>query len=142
MSDTVITIYMLVAMCLGVTLLIHSAAGHRRIASALMWWTFIGIFVSVVGGMLLVGAFTPDISNYSKTATDMYGAFDWGGIALPEYNDMLSKIYTLGAVINAMGLGILIMAVLAGFFPRSFFTPAKREEEDKTRTHGHGKKHV
>ena len=121
MSDVVMSIYVMVVMGMGVAVMFHSARRHRRIVSSLIWWTFIGTFLSTVGGLLMVGTFTPNMANYSHTASDLFNAFSWGGINLPEYNDMMGQINNLGIAINAMGLGVLIMGVLSGFFPRSFF---------------------
>lgn len=128
MSDTIMFIYVIVAIGLITALLMHSAMRHRRIVSVLMLWTFIGSFLSTVGGLLILGTFTPNMADYSETSRQLYNAFTWGGIRLPEYNDILGNINNLGVVINALGLGVLIMAVLSGFFPRSFFPPVSKEE--------------
>jgi len=133
MSETIISIYVIVMMSLTVALLIHAALRHRHIVSILIWWAFIGIFLSTVGGLLMQGTFTPGAADYSNTANELYNAYTWGGIYLPEYNDMLSQMNNLGIVINALGLGVLVMAVLSGFFPRTFFPPIM--EGDRTQTH-------
>lgn len=126
MSDTIISIYLFVGIGWTVTMLFHSALRHRRIVSILTWWTFIGVLISTVGWVLMLGTFTPSASGYSRTATDLYNLFAWGGIALPKYSDLLNAFNTLGIVINAMGLGVLVMVVLSGFFPRTFLAGKPR----------------
>ncbi|MCL4439357.1 MAG: hypothetical protein M1609_01835 [Firmicutes bacterium] len=140
MSDVLMGFYLVISTGLVIVLLYHAALRHRRIVSSLTCWAFIGVFVSTIGGFLLLGTFTPNMADYSKTSSEIYNAFTWGGIALPEYNDMLEKINDLGIIINAMGLGVLIMATLSGFFPRSFFTYARAENQ--TETHGGSNKHI
>jgi len=125
MSDVVIGIYILTAFSLAVAIIIHASMGHRRLFGILVWLASIGVFVSAVGGLLLLGTFTPEMADYSKTSGQVYNAFTWGGIELPEYTEMLEQINTMGAIITAMGLGVLIMAALSGLFPRTFFSPAK-----------------
>ncbi len=119
MSDVIMSIYVLVMIGLVTALVFHSALGHRRMVSRLIWWTFLGMFVSTVGGVLLLGTFTPNMAEHSLTGREIYNAFTWGG-KIPEYDETLRQVSNLGAVINAMGLGILVMAVIKGFFPRAF----------------------
>jgi len=119
MSDVVMSIYVLIVLGLVTALVFHSALGHRRMVSRLIWWAFIGMFVSTVGGILLLGTFTPNMAEHSLTAREIYNVYAWGG-KIPEYDETLSRISDLGTVINAMGLGILVMTLIKGFFPRAF----------------------
>lgn len=128
MSDTIMTIYVIVAIGLVTALILHSAMKHKRMVSILLWWTFIGVFLCSIGGLLMLGSFTPNMADYSYTSREFYNAFTWGGIEFPEYNEILTHINNLGIVINSLGLGVLVMAVLSGFFPRSFFPPVSREQ--------------
>lgn len=128
MSDAVIGIFILTAGSLASAIMMHTAMGHRRLVSILVWLACIGIFVSTVGVLLLVGTFTPEMTDYSQTSGEIYNAFSWGGIELPEYDEMQQQIQTVGAIITAMGLGVLIMATLSGFFPRAFFSPVKPKD--------------
>ena len=121
MSDTVMSIYIIVCIGLLISLLFHSARGHRRIVLNLAWWTIIGVFVSTVGSFLLLGTFTPNMANDSITAREIYNAFTLAGRNMPEYSEALRGINNIGIVINAMGLGVLVMVVLGGFFPKAFF---------------------
>lgn len=123
MSDFVISIYIVVLMSLATLLVFHAALRHRRIVSSLTYWALIGVFLSSVGGLLLLGTFNPDMANYSARANDLYNAFTWGGIDMPGYSEMIRVITNMGIVINAMGLGVLILDVLSGLFPKSFFLP-------------------
>lgn len=123
MSDTIMIIYVIVTIGVITALLLQSAKRHRRIVSLLILWTFIGTFLSTTGGLLILGTFTPNMADYSETSRQLYNVFTWGGIELPEYNDVLGNINNLGVIINALGLGVLVMAVLCGFFPRSFLLP-------------------
>jgi len=77
-----------------------------------------------VGSILLLGTFTPNMADYSITAREIYNTFTWAGKTMPEYSEALKGINNVGIVINAMGLGVLVMVVLGGFFPRVFFEPA------------------
>lgn len=133
MSDTIMVIYVIVVIGLTTALMFHLALRHRQIVTSLIWWSFIGIFLSSIGGLLLLGTFTPNMANYGNTSGEIYNAYTWGGIILPEYSEMLNAINNLGIVINAMGLGVLVMALLSGFFPKSFFLPP--EYEDHTQIH-------
>jgi len=123
MSDIVMSIYILVCIGLLVSLLFHSARGHRRIVLNLAWWTIIGVFISTVGSILLLGTFTPNMADDSLTSREIYNAFTWAGKTMPEYSEALKGINNIGVVINAMGLGVLVMVVLGGFFPKAFFQP-------------------
>ena len=122
MSDVLVMVYLIVATGLVTVFVFHKATGHRRTFAVLMQWALLGVFVSTVGGLLMLGTFTPNMASYNNTASDMYNVFTWGGIELPEYNDTLLVLSNLGIIINAMGLGILIMTTMAGFLPRTFFS--------------------
>ncbi|MHB9094440.1 MAG: hypothetical protein ACYC21_07180 [Eubacteriales bacterium] len=126
MSDVMVCIYFIVTICLVVAIMFHSALRHRRIVLCLTWLAIIGVFVSTIGGVILFGIFTPSVADYSKTSGEMYNAFTYGRMAPPRYDQMLKDINTVGAAINAMGMGVLVMAVLSGFFPRYFFTSARK----------------
>lgn len=122
MSDVLVLIYLIVGTGLVTAFVFHKATGHHRIFSALMVWAVLGVFMSTIGGLLILGTFIPNMASYNNTAVDLYNISTWGGLELPEYNETLGAISNLGIVINAMGLGVLIMTALAGFFPRSFFS--------------------
>jgi len=128
MSDTVMSIYIIVCIGLLVSLLFHSARGHRRIVLNLTWWTLIGVFISTVGSLLLLGTFTPNMADDSLTAREIYNTFIWAGKVMPEYSEALRGINNVGVVINAMGLGVLVMVVLGGFFPKVIFQPAGQRQ--------------
>lgn len=129
MSDVIVIIYLVVASGLITALLFHKGVGHRRIFSSLFVWTLSGIFVSTIGGLLIHGTFTPNTASYNSTYEELYNMFTWGGIEIPQYDVTLVTIRNLGIVTNAMGLGILVMTMLAGFFPRSFFLSAGGRKE-------------
>lgn len=130
MSDILIMVYLIVATGLVTVFVFHKATGHRRTFAVLMQWALLGVFVSSIGGLLMLGTFTPNMASYNNTAADMYNVFTWGGIELPEYDDTLSILNNLGIVINAMGLGILIMTTMAGFLPRKFFSLTNRKQRE------------
>ncbi len=125
MSDVVINIYIIVCIGLLISLLFHTARGHRRIVINLAWWTIIGVFISTVGSILLLGTFTPNMADAGLTTREIYNTFIWAGKDMPEYSEALQGIYNIGVVINAMGLGVLVMVVLGGFFPKTFFRQAQ-----------------
>lgn len=129
MSDVLVLVYLIVGTGLVTAFVFHKATGHHRIFSVLMLWAVLGVFISTIGGMLILGTFTPNMASYNNTAADVHNIFTWGGIELPEYNETLGAISDLGIVINAMGLGILVMTAMAGFFPRSFFSPGSNHKQ-------------
>lgn len=129
MSDVIVMIYLVVATGLVTVFVFHKATGHRRIFAVLMQWALLGIFVSTIGGLIILGTFTPNMASYNNTAADMYNVFTWGGIELPEYDETLSVLSDVGSVINAMGLGILVMTTMAGFLPRSFFSLSSNSKQ-------------
>ncbi len=129
MSDVLVLAYLIVGTGLVTALVFHKARGHHRIFSALLWWASLGVFVSSIGGLLILGTFTPNMAAYNQTAADLYNLFSWGGVELPEYNDTINVFSNLGIIINSMGLGFLVMATMAGFFPRSFFSTSSNQKQ-------------
>ncbi len=129
MSDVLVMAYLIVATGLVTVFVFHKATGHRRIFSVLMQWALLGVLVSTIGGLLILGTFTPNMASYNNTAADMYNLFSWGGLELPDYDATLAAISNLGIVINAMGLGILVMTTMAGFLPRTFFSLSSKQRE-------------